>query len=104
LGAIGLAFGGKTFGPAVTGAAPGSRWVKKNGLFRTAGPAKVGLVKGNDRREITYQAIRKIEDDVLASIGRSRSSSGNPPSPGKARSTGSRTTATCLSRKSTMSS
>ncbi|MBL7188937.1 MAG: DUF362 domain-containing protein [Phycisphaerae bacterium] len=68
LGALGLALGGRSLGPAVTGAAPGSRWVKNNGLFRAAGPAKVGLVKGNDRREITYQALKKIEDDVLASI------------------------------------
>jgi hypothetical protein len=69
LGALGLALGGRSHGPAVAGAAPGSRWVKKNGLFRAAGPAKVALIKGNDRREITYQALRKIEDDVLVSIG-----------------------------------
>jgi len=70
LGAIGLAFGGKTFGPALSYAAPGSPWVKKNGLFGTeAPPAKVSLIKGNDRRDIVYQALRKIEDEVLASIG-----------------------------------
>lgn len=70
LGAIGLAFGGKTFGPALSDAAPGSPWVKKNGLFGTeAPPAKVSLIKGNDRRDIVYQALEKIEDEVLASIG-----------------------------------
>jgi len=34
-----------------------------------APPARVGLVKGNDRRDIVYQALKHIEDDVLASIG-----------------------------------
>jgi len=70
LGALGLAFGGKPFGPAIGYAAPGSPWVKKNGLFRTKPvSAKVSLIKGNDRREIVYQALKKIEDEVIASIG-----------------------------------
>ena len=70
LGALGLGLGGKLLGPASACAAPGSRWIKKNGLFRTApGPAKVCLVKGNDRRDIVYQALKKIEDEVIASIG-----------------------------------
>ena len=70
LGALGLGLGGKLIGPAKTCAAPGSRWVKKDGLFRTPpGPAKVCLVKGNDCRDIVYQALKKIEDEVIASIG-----------------------------------
>ncbi|MHC4708056.1 MAG: DUF362 domain-containing protein [Planctomycetota bacterium] len=69
LGAVGLALGGKYFAPALSNAAPGSPWVKKNGIFSKAGPAKVSLIKGNDRREIVYQALKKIEDEVLASIG-----------------------------------
>jgi len=69
LGAVGLALGGKYFGPTLNHAAPGSPWVKKNGIFSTAGPAKVALIKGNGRREIVYQALKKIEDDILASIG-----------------------------------
>ena len=70
LGALGLALGGKSFGPTVGYAAPGSRWVKKNRLFRnTSVPAKVGLVKGNDCREIVCQALKKIEDQVITSIG-----------------------------------
>ena len=71
LGALGLGLCGKYFAPAATHAAPGSPWVKQNGLFKPAipGPAKVCLVKGNDRREIVYQALKKIEDEVLASIG-----------------------------------
>ena len=68
LGAASLALGGKYFAPALTKAAPGSPWVKKNGIFSPAGSAKVALIKGNDRREIVYQALKKIEDQVLASI------------------------------------
>ena len=38
-------------------------------LFNRMAPeARVGLVKGNDRRDIVYQALKHIEDDVLASI------------------------------------
>lgn len=73
LGALGLGLGGKWMGPAMSHAAPGSRWVKKNGLFRTVpGPAKVCLVKGNDCRDNVYQALKKIEDEVIASIGSKR--------------------------------
>ncbi len=69
-GALGLALGGKCFVPAVSHAAPGSPWVKKNGLFAPSNAeAKVCLVKGNDRRDIVYQALKKIEDDVITSIG-----------------------------------
>ena len=32
-------------------------------------PARVSLVKGNNRREIVYQSLKKIEDEVLGSIG-----------------------------------
>ena len=31
-------------------------------------PARVSLVKGNDRRDIVYQSLKMIEDEVLASI------------------------------------
>jgi len=31
--------------------------------------ARVSIVKGNDRREIVYQALKNIEDEVVASIG-----------------------------------
>jgi len=34
-----------------------------------AKPSRVSIVKGSDRREIVYQAIKNIEDEVLASIG-----------------------------------
>ena len=69
IGAIGLAFGGKCFGPAVIEAAPGSPHVKKDRLFRTeTQQARVSLVKGNERRQITFQALKNIEDEILASI------------------------------------
>ena len=32
-------------------------------------PARVSLVKGNDRREIVYQSLKLLEDEILASIG-----------------------------------
>ena len=35
-------------------------------------PARVSLVKGNDRREIVYQTLKTIEDEVLSSIGKKR--------------------------------
>ena len=33
-------------------------------------PARVSLVKGNDRREIVYQSLKAIEDEVIGSIGK----------------------------------
>jgi uncharacterized protein (DUF362 family) len=70
LGALGLGLGGKAFGPALARGATGSPLVHKGELFsKAAPPAKVCLVKGNDCRQIVYEAIKKIEDDVLASIG-----------------------------------
>ncbi len=35
---------------------------------KPAPPARVSLVKGNDRRDIVYRSLKMIEDDVLASI------------------------------------
>src|SRR4030042_861438 len=70
LGALGLTLGGGSFGPAVIRAATGSPLAGEGQLYQNkAGPAKVGLVKGNDCRDIVYQALKKIEDEVLASIG-----------------------------------
>jgi len=70
IGTVGLALGPKAFGPALARAAAGSPLVGKGELFQKAAPpAKVSLVKGNDCREIVYQALKNIEDEVLASIG-----------------------------------
>ncbi|MBM4026933.1 MAG: DUF362 domain-containing protein [Planctomycetes bacterium] len=35
-------------------------------------PAKVTLIKGNDRREIVFATLKNIEDEVMASIGRKK--------------------------------
>lgn len=70
LGALGLTLGGKSFGPAIARAAAGSPLVGKGQLYKKeAGPAKVSLVRGNDCRDIVYQALKNIEDEVLASVG-----------------------------------
>jgi len=73
MGAIGLTVGQKMLGPASlpkANAATGSPLLEKGQLFsRTAPPAKVALIKGNDRRDIVYQALKKIEGQILASIG-----------------------------------
>jgi hypothetical protein len=61
LGALGLTLGGGSFGTALVRAASGSPLVGKGQLYKkTAGPAKVGLVKGNDCRDIVYQALKKM--------------------------------------------
>jgi len=70
LGALGLTLSGGSFGSAVIRAATGSPLVGEGQLYKKkAGPAKVGLIKGNDCRDIVYQALKKIEDEVLTSIG-----------------------------------
>ena len=70
LGALGLALGGKSFGPALARTAAGSPLTGKGQLYKKlAGPAKVSLVRGNDCRDIVYQSLKNIEDEVLASIG-----------------------------------
>lgn len=69
-GTVGLSFGREFLGPTVSYAAPGSSLAPRGHLYqKQAPPAKVALIKGNDRREIVYQALEKIEDEVLASIG-----------------------------------
>ena len=73
IGALGFTFAGKIFGPANSYAAVGSPLVKEGQLYqKVTKPANVSLVKGNDRREIVYQALKKIENEVLASIGNKR--------------------------------
>jgi len=70
VGAVGLALGRTAFGPARADAAVGSPLIGKGQLFKKTPPsAKVALVKGSDRRDIVYQALKKIEGEVLASIG-----------------------------------
>lgn len=71
--AVGLLLGGNVLKPTGLVAANGSPLTRKGGLYKKiAPPAKVGLVKGNDLRDITYQALKKIEDEILGSIGDKR--------------------------------
>jgi len=72
-GAIGLAIGpGLLKAEKNLSPMDGGR-TKKGQLFRSVAPeAKVSLIKGNDRQQIVYQALKKIEDDVLASIERKK--------------------------------
>jgi uncharacterized protein (DUF362 family) len=75
---IGAGLLGATLGSSVIGAAesPSPRGrvdaqPGKKGPFRAdvPEPGRVSLVKGSDRREIVYQALKNIEDDILGSIG-----------------------------------
>jgi len=69
-GVVGLLLGGRILKPAGLFAADGSPLTRKNGLYKKAAPpAKVGLVKGDDLRDITYHALKKIEDEILGAIG-----------------------------------
>ncbi|MCX5645949.1 MAG: DUF362 domain-containing protein [Phycisphaerae bacterium] len=70
-GAMAAAFGSTMLRPG-RAAAQSEKAVADGGkqLFTPySKPAKVSLVKGNDRREIISQALKNIQDEVLASIG-----------------------------------
>jgi uncharacterized protein (DUF362 family) len=71
---LGGAAAAAAFGPALfrPSRAQGQSELQQpaNQLFTPyAKSPKVSLVKGNDRREIVYQALKNIEGEVLASIG-----------------------------------
>ena len=73
IGTIGLAFSGKAFKPTKAFAAVGNPYRRGGKLFqKLTGTAKVSLIKGNDRREIVYKALKNIEDEILPSIGAKR--------------------------------
>ncbi len=45
----------------------------QNGIYaQTAKSARVSLVKGNDRRDIIFKALKNIEDEVVSAIGNKR--------------------------------
>lgn len=45
----------------------------RSGVYaQAAKPARVSLVKGNDRRQITFAALKNIEDEILAALGDKR--------------------------------
>jgi uncharacterized protein (DUF362 family) len=70
-GAMAAAFGATMLRPgrATAQAAKVVEGGAKQPFTPYAKPAKVSLVKGNDRREIISQALKNIQDEVLASIG-----------------------------------
>ena len=75
-GFVGAALGGMV-GPATKAtaqmASAQSRQPRKSQLFtKVTDPSRVSLVKGNDRRDIVFGALKNIEDEVLASIGNKR--------------------------------
>ena len=72
IGVMGVALGGRVFKPGISRAAvgPAKAGQRRGQLYqKVTEPARVSLVKGNDRREIVYQSLKKIEDEILASIG-----------------------------------
>ena len=70
IGTLGFVFGGKFFEPTNSQAAVRSPFLKEGRLYqKLTKPSRVSLIKGSDCREIVYQALKKIEDEVLASIG-----------------------------------
>lgn len=74
LGAMGgIAFGGNIFCSKTKIAGTGDKQVDTGHLYKkVTAPAPVSLIKGNDRREIVYQSLKKIEDDILGSIGKKK--------------------------------
>ncbi len=70
-GALAAAFGSLTIRPGRVAAQEQNASAAGKGQLFTpyTKPAKVSLVKGNDRREIILQTLKSIEDDVLASLG-----------------------------------
>jgi uncharacterized protein (DUF362 family) len=70
LGTLGLAAGQKTFAPTIARAGAGGITSPRRRLFQKATEtAKVALVKGSDRRDIVYRALKNIEDQIVPAIG-----------------------------------
>ncbi len=70
LGRIGAGILGVTLGGCASPEAKNQTPPVRKRLFRAdvPEPGKVSLVKGNDRRDIVYQSLMNIEDDILAGI------------------------------------
>ncbi len=71
LGAVGgMTLGGNIFCRDSRHVITKGRQKKPGRLYeKVTEPARVSLVKGNDRRKIVYQSLKMIEDEVLGSIG-----------------------------------
>ena len=77
---LGLGAAGAGFFGSLSGRAPSARALPLNRPFGTPGgrlarvaapapPARVSLIKGGDRRQIIFDALKKIEDEIFAAIG-----------------------------------
>jgi len=63
------ALGGKAFPLPLFSSAWAAPQTSGGHLYqKVAGPARVSLVKGNDRHKIIYQSLKLIEDEILGSI------------------------------------
>ncbi|MCK4466605.1 MAG: DUF362 domain-containing protein, partial [Bacteroidales bacterium] len=71
LGTVGgIILGGSNFCVASTRTITDEQQGRVSQLYKkVTEPAKVSLIKGNNRRDIVYQSLKKIEDEVLSSIG-----------------------------------
>ncbi len=74
LGILGYAaFGGKVSTLPLFQSDPTAPQLGAGRLFqKITEPARVSLVKGNDRRQIVYQSLKLIEDEILGSIGQKK--------------------------------
>jgi len=76
LGIFGLAAGGLSVRPSKVFAQASSGEIRQSAKrqlwTKPTEPARVSLIKGSDRREIVFQALKNIEDEVLASIGKKK--------------------------------
>ena len=70
LGAAGIVLGGRNIAFADKASEPEK--TKRQLYKKVTDPARVSLIKGNDRRRIVYQSLKMIEDEVLGSIGNKR--------------------------------
>jgi len=69
-GLLGAALGRALPGQVVRAATAGG---PQEGIYVKAAPAaRVSLVKGNDRRQITFAALKNIEEEILAALGDKR--------------------------------
>lgn len=72
-GIAGVTLGEKTFGfagnIAGSGKSAAGKQPKKQLYKKVTKPARVSLIKGNDRQRIVYQSLKMLEDEVIASIG-----------------------------------
>ncbi len=66
----GIILGGSNFCVSSTRTIKGEQQGRVSQLYKkVTGPAQVSLIKGNNRRDIVYQSLKNIGNEVLSSIG-----------------------------------